>query len=87
MILDAESYALAPEVKALVDWTEGRALPGVLKMELLASMVEVATGVCDSPQEALAALAELRAAAAEAAVANGLLVAASGTHPFSVPEQ
>ena len=50
-------------------------------------MVEVATGVCDSPQEALAALAELRAAAAEAAVANGLLVAASGTHPFSVPEQ
>ena len=87
LILDAESYALAPEVKALVDWTEGRALPGVLKMELLASMVEVATGVCDSPQEALTALADLRAAAAEAAVANGLLVAASGTHPFSVPEQ
>lgn len=87
LILDAETYALAPEVKALVDWAEGRSLPGVLKMELLAAMVELATGVCDSPQEALGALAELRAAAAEAAAANGLLVAASGTHPFSVPEQ
>jgi len=87
LILDAESYALAPEVKAVVDWAEGPSLPGVLKMELLASMVELATGVCDSPQEALGALAELRATAGKAAAANGLMVAASGTHPFSVPEQ
>jgi carboxylate-amine ligase len=87
MILDAETYALVPRVDALVEWAEGRSLPGVLKMELLASMIELATGVCDSPQEALAALAELRAAAAEAAAANGLRVAASGTHPFSVPEE
>jgi glutamate---cysteine ligase / carboxylate-amine ligase len=87
MILDAETYALVPRVTALVEWAEGRSLPGVLKMELLASMVELATGVCDTPQEALSALAELRGAAAEAATANGLLVAAAGTHPFSVPEQ
>ncbi|MDQ2911004.1 MAG: YbdK family carboxylate-amine ligase, partial [Actinomycetota bacterium] len=87
LILDAGTYALAPGVEALVAWAEGRSLPGVLKMELLASMVELATGVCDSPQQALAALAELRGAAAEGAAANGLRVAASGTHPFSVPEQ
>lgn len=87
MILDAETYALAPRVAALVEWAEGRSLPGVLKMELLASMVELATGVCDTPQEALGALAVLRAAAAEAATANRLRVAASGTHPFSVPEE
>jgi carboxylate-amine ligase len=87
LILDARTYALTPGVEALVDWAEGRSLPGVLKMELLASMVELATGVCDSPQEALAALAELRTAAGEAAAANGLRVAASGTHPFSIPEE
>jgi glutamate---cysteine ligase / carboxylate-amine ligase len=87
LILDAQTYALAPGVEALVEWAQGRSLPGVLKMELLASMVELATGVCDSPQEALAALAELRKAAGEGAAANGLRVAASGTHPFSIPEE
>src|SRR5439155_10708722 len=84
---NAETFALTPQVTALVEWAEGRSLPGVLKMELLASMVELATGVCDTPQEALGALAELRGAAGEAAATNGLRVAASGTHPFSIPEQ
>jgi carboxylate-amine ligase len=87
MILDGESYALAPRVEDLVRWAESRSLPGVLKMELLASMVELATGICRSPQEAASALGELRAAAAEAALEHGLLVAAAATHPFSVPEQ
>jgi carboxylate-amine ligase len=87
MILDSETFALTPQVAALVEWAEGRSLPGVLKMELLASMVELATGVCDTPQEALGALAELRGAAGEAAATNGLRVAASGTHPFSIPQQ
>ena len=63
MILDAETLALAPGVEALLEAVEGRELPGELKMELLASMVEAATRVCATPQEALAALRELRAAA------------------------
>ena len=87
MILDAESRALSPGVESLVAWAEGRTLPGVLKMELLASMVELATDVCESPQQALAGLRELRAAAAEGAREHGLVIAAAGTHPFSVPEQ
>ena len=86
LILDAGSLALAPGVEALVAAVEGKSLPGVLKMELLASMVELATDVCATPQEALAALRELRAAADDGAMANGLRVAASGTHPFSLPE-
>ena len=67
MILDAETLALSPGVQALVDWAEGHELPGVLKMELLASMVELATGVCETAHEALEAMAALRAGAAEAA--------------------
>jgi glutamate---cysteine ligase / carboxylate-amine ligase len=87
MILDAESYALVPGVEGIVASADGRSLPGVLKMELLASMVELATGVCASPGEALESLRELRAAAAEGARANGHLVGAAATHPFSIPEQ
>src|ERR671925_1952731 len=86
MILDTETLALTPGVAALVDWAEGRSFPGVLKMELLASMVELATDVCATPQDALAALRELRAAADDGAAANGLRIAAAGTHPFSLPQ-
>jgi glutamate---cysteine ligase / carboxylate-amine ligase len=86
MILDAGTLDLAPGVEALVAAAEGRELPGVLKMELLASMVELATDVCPGPQEALLALRELRAAADDGAKANGLRLAAAGTHPFSLPQ-
>ena len=86
LILDSETLALTPAVEALLEAAEGRELPGVLKMELLASMVELATGVCATAQDALAALRELRAAAGEGARAAGLRIAAAGTHPFSLPQ-
>ena len=86
LILDADTLALSPGVEAVLDGVEGRELAGVLKMELLASMVELSTSVCATPQEALVALRELRAAAEESARANGLRIAAAGTHPFSLPQ-
>jgi glutamate---cysteine ligase / carboxylate-amine ligase len=86
MILDPDTLALAPGVEALLQAAEGQDLPGVLKMELLASMVELATDVCATPQDALAALRELRTAADERARAAGLRIAAAGTHPFSLPQ-
>jgi carboxylate-amine ligase len=86
LILDGQTLALAPGVQTLLDAVEGRELPGVLKMELLASMVELATGVCATAQAALSALRELRAAADEAARAGGYRIAAAGTHPFSLPQ-
>ena len=64
-ILDADTLALAPAVEPVLASVEGRELPGELKMELLASIVELATKVCETQQEALAALRELRAAAEE----------------------
>ena len=87
MILDAETLALAPGVEGLVAWAEGRLLPGVLKMELLASMVELATDICEAPAAALHALVELRRAAAEAAREQGQTIAAAGTHAFSLPTE
>lgn len=81
MILDAETLQPAAAVDVLVRGAEGMDLPGTLKTELHASVVELTTGVCADPEEAVAALRELRAAAGAIARANGLVVAAAGSHP------
>jgi carboxylate-amine ligase len=86
-ILDAETLELAPSVEKLVAAAEGRSLPGILKTELHASVVELTNEIAAAPDEAVDRIAELRAAAAELAHANGLMVAASGSHPTSRPEQ
>ncbi|MDQ2983692.1 MAG: YbdK family carboxylate-amine ligase [Actinomycetota bacterium] len=87
MILDGETFALAPEVEAMIDASQGRELPGRLKPELFASVVELNTNACATAAEALEALAELRGSAAEIAEERGLLIAAAGSHPFSLAEE
>ena len=87
MILDAETFALAPAVELLIGESQKLELPGRLKTELFASIVELNTDVCDSVAEGRAALRELRLAAAGIAGGNGLRIAAAGTHPFSDPEE
>ena len=57
-----------------------------VKLELLAAFVETATGVCESPGEAVAELRAHRARADEAARARDLRILAIGTHPFADPE-
>jgi carboxylate-amine ligase len=59
----------------------------VLKTELHASVVELATDVSDSVDEALERLTALRVAAAEIAESQGLAVAASGSWPTSLPAE
>ena len=81
MILDAETLQPAAGVDVLVRGAAERELPGTLKTELHASVVELTTPVCESVEEATACLRTLRSAAAEIAAANGLAVAAAGSHP------
>ena len=57
-----------------------------LKTELLASVVESTTGVCETPEQVLAELRAGRAGAAGAAESIGLRIAAAGSHPLSFPE-
>jgi glutamate---cysteine ligase / carboxylate-amine ligase len=85
-ILDGETLELTPRVRTLVDGVQGRRLPGVLKTELHASVVELTSDVADSADDAVDRIAVLREAAADVARANGLAVAASGSHPVSRPE-
>jgi carboxylate-amine ligase len=86
-ILDPETLDLVPAVERLVAGVAGRALPGVLKTELHASVVELTTDVSDSVEEAVERLQALRRAAAEIAESLGLAVAASGSWPTSLPAE
>jgi carboxylate-amine ligase len=84
-ILDAETLQLEPAVEVLVAGASGRSLPGALKTELHASVVELATETSESADEAIERLVELRRAAREIAQRNGYDVAASGSYPTSIP--
>jgi glutamate---cysteine ligase / carboxylate-amine ligase len=86
MILDAETLMPVGAVDVLVRGAEELELPGTLKTELHASVVELNTNVCASATEALDALRRLRAAADSIARANGLRIAAAGMHPVARPE-
>ena len=86
-ILAADTLDLVPAVEQIVSGAEGRELPGVLKTELHASVVELATGVAETAEEAAERLRELRRAAREIAEQHALCVSASGSYPTSIPAE
>jgi carboxylate-amine ligase len=86
MILDASSLDQVGAVDRILLGVEGRDLPGRLKTELFASVVETNTDPCTTAAEVDAVLPALRRATADAAAAEGLAVAAAGSHPFARPE-
>ncbi len=86
MILDAATLQPVGAVDVLLRGAEGLGLPGGLKTELFASLVELNTNVCADVAEAVAALHDLRAAAGRIARENGLVVAAAGAHPTAALE-
>jgi glutamate---cysteine ligase / carboxylate-amine ligase len=81
MILDAETLEPAAAVDVLVREAESLDLPGTLKTELHAHVVELTTDICADVDEAIAALRELRRAADRIARDNGFVIAAAGAHP------
>ncbi|HWL33935.1 MAG TPA: YbdK family carboxylate-amine ligase [Gaiellaceae bacterium] len=80
MLLDPETLALAPGVERLLP-REG------LKTELFSCLVETNTPVCETAFEAREELVRLRRLVVERAARQGLVVAATGSHPFSIPEE
>jgi glutamate---cysteine ligase / carboxylate-amine ligase len=81
MILDAGTLLPAAAVDVLIRGAEQIDLPGRLKTELHASVVELNTDVCADVGEAVAALRKLRAAVIGIAEKNGLAIAGAGAHP------
>ena len=87
MILDAETLLLAPAVDLLVRETESLALPGEIKTELFAAVVELTAPASRSVPEAIDALSRLRRDAPDVGERNALRIAAAGSHPISPPEE
>ncbi len=82
MLLDPESFDLAPGIEAiLADVPEERA--GQIQPELFQSVLEIVTTPCADVREAAAQLGTLRDLVSELAAGHGMLVGAAGTHPFA----
>ncbi len=80
MLLDRDTLELAPGVERLLG-------PEGLKTELFSCLVETNTPVCEDAFEVRDELVRLRRLVAERAGREQLVVAASGSHPFSIPEE
>src|SRR5918994_197276 len=85
MIIDAEGLDLAQRIEGILDAVPEE-LAGQVKPELMKSVLEVATVPCPDVGAAGKQLAVLRRAVAGIAERLGLLIGASGTHPFARPE-
>ena len=79
MILDGQTLALAPGIEDLKRDDDGHAV----KSELHQSVLEIATEPAANVVEAGTQLRRLRDTVRERAAAEGLAIAAAGTHPFS----
>jgi glutamate---cysteine ligase / carboxylate-amine ligase len=77
MLLDADTFLPVAASHLLV----GEVDAGILKTELHASVLELATPVCSDVAEVVASLRELRREAAARAGEHGIVIAAGGSHP------
>lgn len=82
MVLDPTTKELKSHEQKIV--TEGqKVLKDKVKAEMHQAVVEVGTDICASAEDALKDIATLRGNIAQIAGNLGLLMGASGTHPFS----
>lgn len=85
MLLDGETLDLVPASGDLLAEAGELDVPGRLKLELFASVLELTTDPCETADEAEESLRGLRRGADEAAARLGLRLAAAGTHPTAIP--
>jgi carboxylate-amine ligase len=82
MLVDAETLTQRPASSEVIPRV--RADRGLVKHELFESIVELNSGICESPEAALAVIRGLRRATAEAAREIGCTIAAVGSHPTDI---
>jgi len=85
MLVDADTLSQRPASSEVIPRV--RVDRGLVKHELFESIVELNSGVCESSDDALSVLRELRRATAEAAREVGCTIAAAGSHPTDVPTE
>ena len=81
--IDPETRDLRSHIDLEIIQKSQSVLRESVKAEMHQSVVEVGTGICENIQAAREDIYNLRTQIIKLANANGLLVAASGTHPFA----
>ncbi len=81
-LIDNDGYDLAPRSHEVLPLLAGKQYPGEIKQEMTLSMVEVSTGICAGPAQALQELQEIRSVLLGVTDSLGVGVAGGGTHPF-----
>ncbi|MBT8489026.1 MAG: carboxylate-amine ligase [Gemmatimonadetes bacterium] len=81
-VVDPESGELSSYITQILD-AEGQITVEGVKPELHQSVIEVGSGVCETPAEIRSEVVRLRRAVADLAASDGLRILAAGTHPFS----
>ena len=87
MLLDPDSFDLVQHIDTFLAAVAGHELEAQMKAELMQSVLEIATPVCDTPAEVDRELRKLREYVTSVASQNSLRVGSAGTHPFSLFEK
>jgi glutamate---cysteine ligase / carboxylate-amine ligase len=87
MLLDGETLDLVQHVETVLAATAGHELEPRVNPELMQSVLEIATPVCQTPAEVEVELRKLRGYVTGLAAERGMRVGSAGTHPFSLFER
>jgi carboxylate-amine ligase len=86
MLLDGESFDLVQHIDTFLAAVAGHELEAQMKAELMQSVLEIATPVCQTTSDVDRELRKLREYVASVASKKSLRVGSAGTHPFSLFE-
>jgi glutamate---cysteine ligase / carboxylate-amine ligase len=81
-LVNTHDYDLAPYSDEMLRLMSRFSLPGAVVPEMTSSMIEISTGVCQSPAQVMNELAEIRDALVKCADKLNIAVVGGGTHPF-----
>jgi carboxylate-amine ligase len=87
MLLDGETLDLVQHVETVLAATVGHELEKRVNPELMQSVLEIATPICQTPAEVETELRKLRGYVTGLAREQGMRVGSAGTHPFSLFER
>jgi carboxylate-amine ligase len=87
MLVDPQTLDLTQHIDTVLAGMTDGALGPRVGPELMQSVIEVGTSVCETAAEVAGELRKLRAYVAETAAARGVRVGSAGTHPFSFFER
>ena len=86
-LLDSTTFDLVQHIDTILAAVSGHELEEQINAELMQSVLEIATPVCRTAGDVMAALSTLRGYVTDVAREKGLRVGSAGTHPFSLFER